>query len=124
LTVAGIIYLNETAKDNAGSADQQNVQNETNSTIGNTPPDDDDKNKTSNYDKMSAEDKRSIRSYQKRIREHQQKLEEFKNNPTVRPGMENQPTHVIEKQQQARIDHLLKEIKTFEENISKINNQY
>jgi len=54
LTVAGIIYLNETAKDNAGSADQQNVQNETNSTTGNTPPDDDDEKDARDAKRVSS----------------------------------------------------------------------
>jgi len=94
------------------------------------PPEDEDKEgdessqKPSNYDKMSAEDKRSVRSLQKQIREHHQKIQDFKNNPTVRPGMENQPADIIAKQHQARLDHLYREIRTFENNIYKINDKY
>jgi len=124
-----IIILNEKAKDNASPADQENAQSDTNNAAGNPQPDNDDENnrnnnRPSNYDKMSTEDKRAVRSLQKQIREHYHKIEEFRNNPTVRPGMENQPADVIAKQQQSRIDHLYKEIRTFERNISKINSQY
>jgi len=129
IALVAIIILNETAKDNASPADQENAQSETNNAAGNPQPDNDDENnrnnnRPSNYDKMSTEDKRAVRSLQKQIREHYQKIEEFRNNPTVRPGMKNQPADVIAKQQQSRIDHLYKEIRTFERNISKINNQY
>jgi RHS repeat-associated protein len=71
---------------------------------------------------LSPEAIRGIRSLQKRIEEHVAKLEEFKNNPTVRPGMEKLPKEVIEKQQARRIAHLEKEIKTFKENIQKLKN--
>jgi RHS repeat-associated protein len=70
--------------------------------------------------KLSPSQKKGISSLRDRIREHKQKLQEFKDNPTVRPGMENQPASVIKAQQKARIEHLKKEIKTFKENIDKI----
>jgi hypothetical protein len=38
---------------------------------------------------------------------------------TVRPGMENLPREVIQKQQQSRIQHLENEIQTFRNNIEK-----
>lgn len=69
---------------------------------------------------LTKEQQKSVRSYEKRISEHEQKLEEFRNNPTVRPGMENLPAEVIKKQQQARISHLESEIRTFKDNIQKI----
>lgn len=69
---------------------------------------------------LSGEAQRSIRSLEKRIVEHERKLAEFQANPTVRPGMENLPKEVIEKQQQIRIQHLEMEIRTFRENIEKI----
>ncbi|MBM7329372.1 hemagglutinin repeat-containing protein [Agrobacterium sp. S2] len=81
-------------------------------------PDPDDDKKPQR--KLSREEERAIRSYEKRIAEHEAKLMEFKNNPTVRPGMENQPQHIIEQQQAARIKHLETEIRTFKNNISKI----
>lgn len=81
-------------------------------------PDPDDDKKPQR--ELSREEERAIRSYEKRIAEHEAKLMEFKNNPTVRPGMENQPQHIIEQQQAARIKHLETEIRTFKNNISKI----
>ena len=69
---------------------------------------------------LTAQQLKSISSYEKRILEHQEKLEKFKTNPTIRPGMENLPKEVIEKQWQRRINHLETEIKTFRENIEKI----
>ncbi len=65
---------------------------------------------------------KSIRSLEKQIEKHQQKLDAFKANPTVRPGMENLPENVIKQQQQARIRHLETEINTFKNNIEKIKN--
>ena len=55
---------------------------------------------------LSAQQSKSISSYEKRILEHQEKLEQFKANPTIRPGMENLPKEAIEKQWQRRINHL------------------
>ena len=55
-----------------------------------------------------------------KIQKHQQKLDNFKANPTVRPGMENLPIGVIKRQQGARIKHLETEINTFKNNIAKI----
>jgi hypothetical protein len=66
---------------------------------------------------------RSIRSLEKQITEHQQKIADFKANPTIRPGMENLPKNVIEAQQQGRIRHLEKEINTFRGNIRKLNKE-
>jgi RHS repeat-associated protein len=60
---------------------------------------------------------RGIRSLEKRIIEHEQKLADFKSNPTVRPGMEGQPKEVIEAAQEARIRHLEREIEAFRKNI-------
>ncbi|KSB91794.1 hypothetical protein AS593_07160 [Caulobacter vibrioides] len=69
---------------------------------------------------LSNESQRAIRSYEKRIVEHQAKLAEFRANPTVRPGMENLPKEVIESAQQRRVQHLEREIRAFEKNISDI----
>jgi hypothetical protein len=82
------------------------------------PPDGEDSNKR----ELTREEKKAIKSYEKRIAEHEQKLAEFKANPTVRPGMEGQPQEVIERQQAARIQHLETEIRTFRANIDKIMN--
>jgi RHS repeat-associated protein len=69
---------------------------------------------------LTKQAERGIRSLEKRIAEHEKKLADFKENPTVRPGMEGQPQEVIEKAQQSRVEHLEKEIKTFKENINKL----
>jgi RHS repeat-associated protein len=69
---------------------------------------------------LSKEAQRSIRSFERRIAEHESKLAEFKANPTVRPGMEGLPKELIQKQQQTRIEHLEHEIRIFRENIEKI----
>ena len=86
-----------------------------------TPPDPDDDGERDKKDaELSAEKQRAIRSLEKRIEEHEKKLADFKANPTVRPGMENQPQSVIDKQWNARINHLETEIRTFKNNIGKI----
>ena len=70
--------------------------------------------------KLSSQDKKSIKTYEKRIQEHKEKLEKFKNNPTIKPGMENRSPNEIKLQQERRIKHLQHEIDVFEENIKKI----
>lgn len=52
--------------------------------------------------------------------ERRTKLDEFRANPTVRPGMDGLSEEVIKAQQTARIRHLETEIRTFEENTMKI----
>ncbi|MGQ5524883.1 RHS repeat domain-containing protein [Chitinimonas sp. PSY-7] len=75
-------------------------------------------------DGLSNEDKKSIRSLEKQIEKHKQKIADFKANPTVRPGMENQSEAAIRAQQEARIRHLETEIRTFQRNIDKIRGRY
>ena len=70
--------------------------------------------------KLTSRQQKSIRSLEKQISKHEKKLQDFKDNPTVRPGMEKLPKDVIQKQQQRRIDHLETEIDTFKNNIDKI----
>ena len=72
------------------------------------------------FNKLSSQDKKSIKTYEKRIQEHKEKLEKFKNNPTIKPGMENRSPNEIKLQQERRIKHLQHEIDVFEENIKKI----
>ncbi|VEJ49049.1 VENN motif pre-toxin domain-containing protein [Neisseria weaveri] len=75
------------------------------------PPDDeDDKN-------LSISEQKEIRSLNKRIREHQEKIDKFRKNPTIRPGMENLPKDVIKAAQERRILHLEREIKAFQTRI-------
>lgn len=91
------------------------VVNSSSGAAGSSPPPDDDKEKG-----LSKEDRKSIRSLEKQIDRHQQKITDFKNNPSVRPGMEGQSKEVVEAQQAARIRHLETEIRTFQNNIDKI----
>ncbi|NJA04226.1 hypothetical protein HC024_00505 [Methylococcaceae bacterium WWC4] len=65
---------------------------------------------------------KAIKSLEKQIQKHQQKLDDFKANPTVRPGMEDLPKEIIKQQQEERIRHLETEINTFNKNIEKIKN--
>ncbi|GMV31992.1 MAG: hypothetical protein AMXMBFR59_41170 [Rhodanobacteraceae bacterium] len=71
---------------------------------------------------LSAQAARGIRSLEKRIAEHEEKLAKFRASPTIRPGMEGQSMEKIQAAQQSRIRHLEKEIQTFKENIEKLRN--
>jgi len=70
--------------------------------------------------KLTSQQQKSIRSLEKQISKHEKKVQDFKTNPTVRPGMEKLPKEVIQKQQQRRVKHLETEINTFKNNINKI----
>jgi hypothetical protein len=61
---------------------------------------------------------RGIRNLEKRMAEHMKKLEEFRKNPTVRPGMEKLPRSEIEQQHLRRIKHLEDEIRAFQKGIN------
>jgi len=69
---------------------------------------------------LTKQQQKAIRSLEKRIKEHEEKLQKFKENPTVRSGMEKQSKEVIQRQQQRRIKLKEDEIKTFRDNIDKI----
>lgn len=69
---------------------------------------------------LTKEAQKGIRSLEKRIAEHEKKLADFNENPTVRPGMEGQSESTIKKAQESRVRHLEKEIQTFRENIEKL----
>ena len=69
---------------------------------------------------LTKQQQKATRSLEKRIAEHEKKLQELKETPTVRPGMEGLPKEIIKKQQQRRIQHLEQEINTFKNNIEKI----
>lgn len=69
---------------------------------------------------LSPQALKGIRSLQKRISEHLEKIAEFKKSPTTRPGMENLSEQEIKRQQQERIAHLESEIRTFTRNIEKL----
>ncbi len=75
---------------------------------------------TNNVKKLTKEELKAVKSYKKQIVKHQEKIKNFKENPTVRPGMENCPQDLSLQQQNLRIKHLEKEIETFLENIVKI----
>ena len=69
---------------------------------------------------LTKQQQKAIGSLEKRIAEHEKKLQDFKDNSTVRPGMEKMSKEQIQKQQQQRIEHLQKEINTFKNNIEKV----
>lgn len=60
-----------------------------------------------------------MRLGERRIAEHIKKAEDFRRNPTVRPGMERMTEEAIRAQHAARIRHLETEIRTFKANIEK-----
>lgn len=66
------------------------------------------------------ESRRAIASLLKRIAEHEQKLADFKRNPTVRPGMGGQSSEAIAQAQRRRIRHLETEIETFRKNVERL----
>ena len=68
---------------------------------------------------LTTQQQKAIRFLEKQIAQHQKEAQDFKDNPTIRPGMENLPKEVIQKQQQIRIQHLQKKINTFKNNIEK-----
>ncbi|MGZ8316267.1 MAG: hypothetical protein ACXW3B_13985 [Telluria sp.] len=73
---------------------------------------------------MSKQELRSIRSLEKQIEKHERKIADFEKNPTVRPGMEGQPTEVIAAQQQQRVNDLKNEIqKNFVNKINQIKGE-
>ncbi|CAN7718377.1 DUF637 domain-containing protein [Aquipseudomonas alcaligenes] len=69
---------------------------------------------------LTIQQQKSIRSLEAQIAKHEKKIQDFKDNPTIRPGMENMPKEVIQMQQQRRVQHLETEIRTFKNNIEKI----
>jgi RHS repeat-associated protein len=69
---------------------------------------------------LSKSELSSLRSLEALIKEHEQKIKDFKENPTVRPGMEHLPQEIIEAQWQRRILHLEREIKAFQGKIERI----
>ncbi|TQV68228.1 hypothetical protein FKG94_23290 [Exilibacterium tricleocarpae] len=75
---------------------------------------------TKGVKELTKQQQKSIRSLEKQISKHEKKLQEFRDNPSVRPGMEKLPKEVIQKQQQRRINHLETEVRTFRNNIEKI----
>ena len=69
---------------------------------------------------LTQQQQRAIRSLKRQVAQHEKKLQVFRNNPTIRPGMENLSREIVEKQQRRRIQHLETEIKAFRDNIEKI----
>ena len=69
---------------------------------------------------LSPQALKGIRSLQKRINQHLEKIAEFKKSPTTRPGMENLPEEEIGRQRRERIAHLESEIRRFTRNIEKL----
>lgn len=69
---------------------------------------------------LSKSEIKAIGSQEAHIAEHLRKISEFKNNLTIRPGMENLPKEIIEAQQARRIQHLQQEIDAGRKNIQDI----
>jgi RHS repeat-associated protein len=69
---------------------------------------------------LTPQEIRAIRSLEKRVAEHEKKLQEFKANPTPRAGTESLPEEIQRKTIEGRIQKLEREIETFRKNISKI----
>ncbi len=72
---------------------------------------------------ISKQQQRAIRSLEKQIAKHRQKIEEFKKNPTVKEEMKDMSEEAIKRQQERRVELLEKEIKKFEKEIEKIKTQ-
>jgi hypothetical protein len=69
---------------------------------------------------LTKSEARAVKSLEKRIAEHEDKVAEFESIPTVRPGMEGQPESVIQAAQERRVLHLKREIEAFRGAIKKI----
>lgn len=69
---------------------------------------------------LTKQQEKAIKSLENQIEKHRNKIEDFKSNPTVRPGMEKLPQELILQQQRRRVQHLENEIRTFLNNIQKI----
>jgi len=76
---------------------------------------------------LNSSEKQSIQSLQKRIAEHNLKLTNYKNNPYAYDNknyLKNAPSDTIKKEIiKGRINHLEKEIKTFQKTIDNILNK-
>jgi RHS repeat-associated protein len=113
-TAAAVANSNSSNGSNSGNNSNSSKSTKGSSTSGAAPPpgdnNNDDKDKSGDKE-LSKQDKKSIRSLEKRVEEHKAKLEAFKQNPTVRPGMEGQSEETIKAQQAERIKHLETECK-------------
>ena len=129
LTLAGTVavatglVLYNSSNDNSSGQEPENMNNNDDNNGGDKDPNSwcaKHPKLCLDLNKLSSQDKKSIKTYEKRIQEHKEKLEKFKNNPTIKPGMENRSPNEIKLQQERRIKHLQHEIDVFEENIKKI----
>jgi RHS repeat-associated protein len=59
---------------------------------------------------LTKQELKSVKSLAKQMEKHEQKLEDFKTNPTVRPGMEHMPQERIQAQQAQRAEDIKVEI--------------
>lgn len=64
--------------------------------------------------------RKAIRSLQKQVEQHQRKIADFKRDQSVRPGMETLDAEAIATQQQRRIQHLEREVRTFQNTIRRL----
>jgi hypothetical protein len=70
--------------------------------------------------KLTPEQQRAIRSLEKQLRKHEEKLKSFRENPTPRPGTEDLSPEIQKQSIEGRLRHLEREIETFKKNIEKI----
>ncbi|HYH95875.1 hypothetical protein [Hyalangium sp.] len=71
-------------------------------------------------EKLTPQQERAIQSLERQIRKHEEKLKDFRKDPTPRPGTENLSAEIQQKSIEGRIRHLEREIETFKRNIEKI----
>lgn len=76
------------------------------------------------YDRLSGSDQKSVRSLQKRINEHIDKLKAYRANPDAfdnQGHLKNAPSQAVrERIINTRISHLQKEIQTFKNQVENI----
>jgi len=131
-TPEGSVLLNESSDSKpAGTTTAQATGTHVNASGAPSSQNQDDKKKKNNPNdnnvsneqsarELTTSQQRSIRSYEKRIAEHEKKLSDFLNNPQLRPGTENLSQEVHKQMFESRVRHLQHEIKVFKNNINKI----
>ncbi|ETT03587.1 hypothetical protein [Providencia alcalifaciens] len=81
---------------------------------------------STNEEKLSVSDRRSINSLREQIRSHEEKLVAYRRNPESfdnQGHLKNAPNDIVRQRIiDGRIRHLEQEIKTFQKNINQINN--
>jgi hypothetical protein len=71
-------------------------------------------------DRLTPEAERAIKSTEKNIQEHEDKIKNFRENPTIRPGTEKMSDEIKQKTIDGRVGKLQKEIEKFKDYIKKV----